>query len=104
MDQTTTPTGTAKPRPRDSATGAVRVSTRKSPPKKRYIGANGFGSDVATLRAAVQRCQGRAQTEASGGITLESVCQIAETGVNFISVGALTHSARAVDIGLDFEI
>jgi len=55
------------------------------------------------LRLAVQKCKGRAQTEASGGITLFTVRAIAETGVDFISVGALTHSARAVDIGLDFE-
>jgi nicotinate-nucleotide pyrophosphorylase (carboxylating) len=40
--------------------------------------------------------------EASGGVTLQTVRDIAETGVNFISVGALTHSAPALDIGLDF--
>lgn len=56
------------------------------------------------LRLAVQKCRGQAQTEASGGVTLGSVRSIAETGVDFISVGALTHSARAVDIGLDFEL
>jgi len=56
------------------------------------------------LRLAVRRCKGRAQTEASGGVSLASVRAIAETGVDFISVGALTHSARAVDIGLDFEM
>jgi len=55
------------------------------------------------LRAAVQLAGRRAQTEASGGVTLATVRAIAETGVDFISVGALTHSARAVDIGLDFE-
>ena len=60
--------------------------------------------NLADMRLAVQKCKGRAQTEASGGVTLESVRQIAETGVDFISVGALTHSARAVDIGLDFEM
>jgi nicotinate-nucleotide pyrophosphorylase (carboxylating) len=54
------------------------------------------------LRLAVQKCKGRAQTEASGGVTLASVRAIAESGVDFISAGALTHSARAVDIGLDF--
>ena len=47
---------------------------------------------------------GRAKTEASGGVTLANVRAIAETGVDFISVGAITHSARAVDIALDFEI
>jgi len=56
------------------------------------------------LRLAVQKCKGRARTEASGGVTLAGVRAIAETGVDFISVGALTHSARAVDIGLDFEL
>jgi nicotinate-nucleotide pyrophosphorylase (carboxylating) len=60
--------------------------------------------DVPTMRMAVDKCKGRAQTEASGGITLEKIPQIAATGVDFISVGALTHSARAVDIGLDFEM
>jgi nicotinate-nucleotide pyrophosphorylase (carboxylating) len=55
------------------------------------------------LRLAVQKAKGHAQTEASGGVTLATVRAIAETGVDFISVGALTHSARAVDIGLDFE-
>jgi nicotinate-nucleotide pyrophosphorylase (carboxylating) len=58
----------------------------------------------ALLRVAVEKCKGRARTEASGGVTLESVRAIAEAGVDFISVGALTHSARAVDIGLDFDL
>lgn len=55
------------------------------------------------LRQAVAICQGRSLTEASGGIRLENVRVIAETGVDFISIGALTHSAPWVDIGLDFE-
>lgn len=55
------------------------------------------------LRLAVEKAKGRAKTEASGGVNLASVRAIAETGVDYISVGALTHSARAVDIGLDFE-
>jgi nicotinate-nucleotide pyrophosphorylase (carboxylating) len=59
--------------------------------------------NVSQLREAVQKCQGRALTEASGGVTLGTVRAIAESGVDFISAGALTHSARAVDIGLDFE-
>ncbi|HEU5124439.1 MAG TPA: carboxylating nicotinate-nucleotide diphosphorylase [Verrucomicrobiae bacterium] len=58
---------------------------------------------LVQLRLAVQKCKGKSDTEASGGVTLASVRGIAETGVDFISVGALTHSARAVDIGLDFE-
>ena len=60
--------------------------------------------NLVQLRLAVQKCKDRALTEASGGVTLASVRAIAETGVDLISVGALTHSARAVDIGLDFEV
>jgi nicotinate-nucleotide pyrophosphorylase (carboxylating) len=55
------------------------------------------------LRLAVEIVHGRALTEASGGVNLNSIAAIAATGVDFISVGAITHSARAVDIGLDFE-
>ncbi len=57
---------------------------------------------LGQLREAVALARGRARLEASGGITLETVRPIAETGVDFISVGALTHSARAADIALDF--
>ena len=57
----------------------------------------------AQLREAVEQIGGRAKTEASGGIRLDSIREIAETGVDFISIGALTHSARSVDIGMDFE-
>jgi nicotinate-nucleotide pyrophosphorylase (carboxylating) len=56
-----------------------------------------------TLRAAVARCAGRAITEASGGVTLATVRAIAECGVDRISVGALTHSAPALDLALDFD-
>jgi len=55
------------------------------------------------LRAAVEQCRGRATTEASGGVTFDTVRAIAETGVQRISVGALTHSAPALDLALDFE-
>jgi nicotinate-nucleotide pyrophosphorylase (carboxylating) len=55
------------------------------------------------LRTAVQAIGTKAQSEASGGVNLSTVRGIAETGVDFISVGALTHSARAVDIALDFD-
>ena len=58
---------------------------------------------VAQLRQAVKRVRGRVKLEASGGVSLKTVRAIARTGVDFISVGALTHSAPAVDIGLDFE-
>ncbi len=59
--------------------------------------------DVSALRAAVREVAGRVVTEASGGVTLDSVRAIAETGVDLISVGALTHSAPVLDIGLDFD-
>ena len=55
------------------------------------------------LRAAVAQIAGRSRTEASGGVNLVTVQAIAASGVDYISVGALTHSAPAVDIGLDFE-
>jgi len=55
------------------------------------------------LREAVALIGGRAKTEASGGVTLETIAEIAATGVDFISVGRLTQSAPAVDIGLDWE-
>jgi nicotinate-nucleotide pyrophosphorylase (carboxylating) len=58
---------------------------------------------VEDVRAAVWLVNGRAKTEASGGVSLPTVRALAETGVDFISVGALTHSARASDVGLDFE-
>ena len=58
---------------------------------------------LENLRAAVRTVAGRAKTEASGGVRLSNVRAIAESGVDFISVGALTHSAPAVDIALDFE-
>ena len=60
--------------------------------------------NIVQLRLAVQKTRGRALAEASGGVNLAEVRAIADTGVDFISVGALTHSARAVDIGLDFEL
>ena len=56
-----------------------------------------------TLREAVHMVSGRMETEASGGITLENVRQIADTGVGFISVGWITHSAPQLDLALDFS-
>ena len=55
------------------------------------------------LRQAVELVAGRAELEASGGVSLETVRAIAETGVDFVSVGALTHSARAVDISFKVQ-
>jgi len=56
---------------------------------------------VETLRQAAELVGGRARTEASGGVTLDTVAAIAGTGVDAISVGALTHSARAIDVSLE---
>jgi len=58
---------------------------------------------LSDLREAVKLVEGRAVTEASGGVTLQTVRKIAETGVTWISVGALTHSAPALDLALDFD-
>ena len=58
---------------------------------------------IEELRAAVKLINGRTQTEASGGITLENIREVAETGVNYISAGALTHSARSVDISMEIQ-
>ena len=55
------------------------------------------------LIQSIELISGRSKTEASGGITMETVREIAETGVDYISIGALTHSAPAVDIGFDFD-
>ena len=60
--------------------------------------------DPATLRAAVALVNHRVPLEASGGVTLETIRSIAETGVDFVSAGRITQSAPAVDIGLDYSI
>ncbi len=78
---------------------------------KQVVQAVAAGADIilldnmssTQLRQAVNIVKGHAKTEASGGVNLQTVRSIAQTGVDFISVGAITHSARAVDIGLDFE-
>jgi nicotinate-nucleotide pyrophosphorylase (carboxylating) len=58
---------------------------------------------LTDLRQAVKLVDGRAVTEASGGVNLDTVRLIAETGVDWISVGALTHAAPALDLALDFD-
>jgi nicotinate-nucleotide pyrophosphorylase (carboxylating) len=106
--------------PPNAIEAAVRRAREKFPGLKVEVEADtpkqveqalSAGADVILLdnmsldemRAAVFFVNGRAKTEASGGVNLQTVRAIAETGVDFISVGALTHSARAVDIALDFE-
>ena len=56
--------------------------------------------DIAEMRLAVQMINGRFEVEASGGVNLDTIRQIAETGVDFISVGALTHSVKSLDISM----
>ncbi len=74
------------------------------------VGARGVGTimldnfSLDDLREGVALIDGRVTVEASGGVSLETVRAIAETGVDVISVGALTHSARALDLGLDVRI
>ena len=58
---------------------------------------------ITTMRECVQFVNGRAIVEASGGVTLESVRAVALTGVDWISIGALTHSAPALDVSLEFD-
>jgi nicotinate-nucleotide pyrophosphorylase (carboxylating) len=60
--------------------------------------------DLDSMRQAVAMVAGRLVIEASGGITLDSAAAIAETGVDYLSSGALTHSAQSLDIGLDIEM
>jgi nicotinate-nucleotide pyrophosphorylase (carboxylating) len=60
--------------------------------------------DPATLGRAVQMVGGRLITEASGGLTPDTVRAVAETGVTLISLGWLTHSVTNFDVGLDFEV
>jgi len=57
---------------------------------------------IETMREAVSICDGRAKLEASGNVTLDNVLEVAGTGVDYISVGALTHSARVFDVSLEF--
>jgi nicotinate-nucleotide pyrophosphorylase (carboxylating) len=60
--------------------------------------------NVKTLTEAVALVSGKLQTEASGGVTLETIAAIAATGVDLVSSGALTHSAPALDVALDVEV
>ena len=58
--------------------------------------------DTPTLREAVAMAAGRITLEASGNMRLERIAEVAATGVDYISSGALTHSAQTLDLGLDF--
>lgn len=94
-------------RARQNAPGGVKVEMEVNTPQGALEAAEA-GADVIMLdnmrledmRQAVKAVHGRALIEASGGITLDTVRAVAETGVDFISVGALTHSVKALDISL----
>jgi nicotinate-nucleotide pyrophosphorylase (carboxylating) len=89
-------------RPKSSARSTrSRSSTRRSRAGADIVLLDNM--DTETVKEAVRRAKGKALTEASGGVTLARVPELARAGVDAISVGALTHSAPAADIGLDFE-
>jgi nicotinate-nucleotide pyrophosphorylase (carboxylating) len=84
----------------------VEADTLEQVEEALAAGANHILLDNMTLdelREAVALVAGRAKTEASGGVTLKTVRAIAQTGVDYISVGALTHSARAVDFSMEMD-
>jgi nicotinate-nucleotide pyrophosphorylase (carboxylating) len=84
----------------------VEVETMEELDQALAIGAERILLDnfsVDQLRAAVARCRGRAVVEVSGGVTIERISEIAATGADFVSVGALTHSVRAVDLSFELE-
>ena len=99
------------------AVAAVRARVTKTPLEvevetlEEVDEALAAGADILLLdnmaidhvREAVRRCRGRAKTEISGGVTLARMPEIAETGADFVSVGALTHSAPAADISFEIE-
>lgn len=87
----------------------VEVETKTLREVEEALGCSGVGRimldnfPLEEMRTAVALVAGRCEVEASGGVTLETVRGIAETGVDFISVGALTHSVRALDISLELS-
>ena len=98
-------------RARESAPHTLKIEVEVETVKQAEEALNA-GADIVLLdnmrpeemRRAVTLAKGRALTEASGGVTLENVREIAETGVDLISVGALTHSPKALDISLDLQL
>lgn len=86
----------------------IEVETRTLQEVKEVLGVGGVDTimldnmTVEQMREAVQIINGSCQTEASGGITEETIHKVAETGVDFISVGALTHSVKSLDLSLKF--
>jgi len=96
----------ARQKATDKLTVEIEVKTLQEAAEAAEAGANIIMLDNMSLedmRQAVKLIGGRALVEASGGITLERIRAVAETGVDLISVGALTHSVKALDISLELE-
>jgi nicotinate-nucleotide pyrophosphorylase (carboxylating) len=96
----------ARVRARSTAAIEVEVETLDQVDQALAAGADILLLDNMTtddIRQAVRRSRGRAKTEISGGITLARIHELASTGADFVSIGALTHSAPAVDISFDIE-
>jgi nicotinate-nucleotide pyrophosphorylase (carboxylating) len=95
---------------RQKASPKLKIEVEVKTPQEAVEAAEA-GADIIMLdnigledmRQAVQLIRGRALIEASGGITLDRVRAVAETGVDLISIGALTHSAKALDISLELD-
>lgn len=84
----------------------VEVETMEELDEALQIGAERILLDnfsIERLRDAVRRCRGHAVVEVSGGVTIERIPEIAATGADFVSVGALTHSVRAADLSFELE-
>jgi nicotinate-nucleotide pyrophosphorylase (carboxylating) len=84
----------------------IEVETRNLEEVREVIRVGGIdiimldNMDITTMKAAVKEINGKYKTEASGGVTEETIRSIAECGVDFISVGALTHSIKSLDLSL----
>ncbi|MBI4383368.1 MAG: carboxylating nicotinate-nucleotide diphosphorylase [Nitrospinae bacterium] len=91
----------------NAKTGSIEVETRTLQEVQEALRANVDrimldNMDDATVKEAVKRVGGRAKIEVSGSVDLQRLGELSKTGVDYVSVGALTHSARAVDISLNF--
>lgn len=88
----------------------IEIETRNLEEVKQVLEAGGAdiimldNMDTETMKKAIALIDGRVKTEASGGITEKNIAEIAETGVDYISIGALTHSAKSLDMNLKAEI
>jgi nicotinate-nucleotide pyrophosphorylase (carboxylating) len=100
-----------------NAVGRMRKKTREMPTEveaqslQQVDDALAAGADIILLdnlstdeiKAAVEKCRGRVKTEVSGGVTLARIPELAETGADYVSIGALTHSAPAADLSFEIE-